>query len=148
MGGNKNNMRKIFILLFLFIVFSGSSAYTYCFSYAGEMFGIEPMILISIAKVESNFNHAAISWNKDGTYDYGLMQINSRWYKTLGEEIWNKLSNPCANVCVAAWILKQCIKEHGYNWDAIGCYNSKNKNKRIKYAKKIQKVLSSMVIHK
>jgi soluble lytic murein transglycosylase-like protein len=114
-----------------------SNAIAFCFEEAGETYGISPTLLWSIAKEESSFNPYAINKNTNGSYDYGVMQINSSWYKTLGAETWNSLSDPCTNVQVGAWILAQCIKRHGYSWNAVGCYNSGNPDKGKSYARRI-----------
>lgn len=42
---------------------------------------------------------------------------------------------------VGAWILSHCIRKHGYNWEAIGCYNSPNRERGISYAQKISAIL-------
>jgi len=105
------------------------------------MYGINPDLLWAIAKVESNFNHGAVSYNKNGSYDYGIMQINSSWYRHLGHDRWMALADPCYSIYVGAWILKQCINKHGYTWEAVGCYNASSKHKRNKYAWVVYKTL-------
>jgi len=105
------------------------------------MYGISPQLLWSIAKVESNFDPGAINRNHNGTYDFGIMQINSSWYPALGRAIWNQLGNPCMNVHVGAWVLAQCIQKHGNTWEAIGCYNASSKTKRVRYAVKVYDAL-------
>ena len=114
----------------------------FCFEEAGRLYNISPFLLWSITKVESNFQPNAINWNRNGTYDYGAMQINSSWYATLGHERWNMLGDPCMNVKVGAWILAQCIVRHGYNWQAVGCYNSAKKENRDRYARKVHAVIT------
>lgn len=52
------------------------------------------------------------------------MQINSWWFDTLGTERWQALADPCFNVRVGAWILRDCIDRHGYTWDGLACYRS------------------------
>jgi soluble lytic murein transglycosylase-like protein len=49
----------------------------FCFEDAGNKYGINPILLESIARVESNLNPKAINKNTNGTSDIGLMQINS-----------------------------------------------------------------------
>ena len=113
------------------------NAAAFCFEEAGETYGISPLLLWGIAKTESSLDPQAINRNTNGSYDYGVMQINSIWYRTLGAETWNALSDPCTNVRVGAWVLAQCIKRHGYNWEAVGCYNSGKSERRKVYAKKV-----------
>ncbi len=95
---------------------------------------MSPTILWAIAKEESNFDPAAVHLNKNGTYDFGLMQVNSWWADILGPEAWSALVEPCYNVKVGAWILSQCIQEHGYTWEAVGCYHSHSDKSKKKYA--------------
>ena len=123
------------------IIVSVQSAAAFCFVKAGEEYNISPQLLWAIAKSESNFNPSAINWNQNGSFDYGLMQINSWWYSKLGHERWMRLDDPCYNVKIGAWILDQCISKHGYTWGAVGCYNSKNKYRGAVYANKVYKNL-------
>ena len=118
------------------------SAHSFCFEEAGNYYGISPQLLWSIAKTESNFNPNAINRNTNGSYDYGIMQINSIWSKKLGKT-WSELSDPCTNVKVGAWILAQCIQDYGNTWRAVGCYNSRTPSKGDKYAAKVFRVISS-----
>ena len=76
----------------------------YCFAAAGAEYHIAPQLLWTIAKHESGFRADAINRNKNGSYDYGVMQINSTWYKTLGPQRWAQLSDPCFNIRTGAWI--------------------------------------------
>ena len=112
-----------------------------CFEEAGTQYGINPRILRAIAKVESNYNPRAINWNTNGTYDFGVMQINSIWAGTLGKDRWDSLGDPCSNIKTGAMILSGCMKKYGYSWEAIGCYNSQTPDKRDKYAMTVFKQL-------
>lgn len=121
----------IVMLLSLAITAQGEEL---CFDEAGNDYGINPQILRAIAAVESNYNPRAVNRNKNGTYDFGIMQINSRWGYSLGIDWWNTLGDPCNNIKGGAMILAQCMKQYGYSWEAIGCYNSRTPSKRDKYA--------------
>ncbi len=129
------------IILLLCFIFMPSYSFAFCFEEAGRMYGVSPQLLWAIAKVESNFNPKALNKNKNKSYDFGVMQINSSWAKTLGEELWQSLGDPCTNVKVGAWVLAQCIQTYGYTWEAVGCYNAKNPHKRARYANKVYNVL-------
>jgi hypothetical protein len=120
--------------LFLALV---TNAHSFCFEEAGAQYGINPQILRAIAKVESNFNPNAINKNSNGTFDVGLMQINSSWAATLGKERWKTLGDACSNTKTGAWILSMCMNKYGYTWKAIGCYNSQTPDKRDKYSKMV-----------
>ena len=113
----------------------GSSAQAFCFDRAGVMYGISPELLEAIARVESGLDPDAINRKIDGSSDYGLMQINSRWQEKLSGN-WRYLSEPCYNVMVGSWILRQCINRYGYTWDAVACYHTGKGMSDLKGAKK------------
>ena len=117
---------RIFLFSAFFLLFAVSTAYAqkYCFNYAGSRFGVSPSLLYAVAKIESSFRPHAIDYDSNGTYDYGVMQINSVWYKTLGLHDWSNLKNVCFNIQVGAWIMAQCQKRYNNTLQAIACYHS------------------------
>lgn len=142
-------MIKIFVIFIT--VFGVSFGLEECFKKAAFKYNVTLPLLLAIAKVESNFNVNALNKNRNGTYDIGIMQINTSnlsLLKRVGiikrdEELWI----PCKNVEAGAYILKLCIKRHGLTWRAVDCYN-KGKNAKgtggyvwrvYKYLKKIIK---------
>ncbi|ANA41746.1 transglycosylase (plasmid) [Geobacter anodireducens] len=124
-----------------------SAVWGFCFQEAGEEYGVAPEILYNIASVESSFKPTVIHWNTNGTYDYGLMGINSKWteWSPYIRKMWPYLGDPCINVKAGAWILSKCIKDYGYTWQGIGCYNSRTPEFNREYA---QKIFKSMVKHR
>ena len=60
-----------------------SQTIQYCITQASEYYQVNPLILWGIARVESNFNPYALNRNSNGSYDVGIMQINSAWIPTL-----------------------------------------------------------------
>lgn len=122
---------------------SGKTVHAFCFEEAGAAYGISPRLLWSISKGESNFNPAAVNYNTNGSYDFGLMQINSSWAPTLRKMgiPWRALADPCMNVMVGAWVLARCFSDYGYTWLAVGCYNSRTPSKRDRYAARIARIL-------
>lgn len=115
----------------------------FCFAEAGKAYGINPSLLKSIAKVESNLNPKAINKNLNGSIDIGVMQVNSSWISTLGLDGDKLISDPCYNVMTGTKILKNCIDRHGYTWEAVGCYNAVSKYKRVNYSWKIYNKLKA-----
>lgn len=98
-----------------------------CWDKAGEIYQLDPWLLVAIAKVESSFNNKALNdKNNNKTTDYGMMQINSIWLPTLSKMGISKedLFRPCVSVFVGAWIAKQGILKLGYNAQGIGAYNA------------------------
>ncbi len=129
------------IAMLLLLATGAAAVEPYCFDEAGAKYGINPQILRAIAKVESNNNPRAINWNTNGTYDFGVMQINSSWASTLGMERWNALGDVCTNIKTGAMILAACMEKYGYSWEAVGCYNSQTPAKRNRYANLVSKQL-------
>lgn len=109
----------------------------FCFEEAGQEYQISPQLLESIARTESNLNQRAMNRNTNGSLDYGLMQINSYWVRTFDLSSSDLMQDACYNAKVGAWILRQCMDRHGYNWEAVGCYNAANKAKGARYAWKV-----------
>lgn len=137
------------IFLLSFSVVSSKSASAFCFEEAGNRYGISPQLLYAISKGESSFNPLAINYNTNGTYDYGLMQINSTWEPVLRKLgiSWNNLADPCTNVMVGTWVLSQCIRDYGYTWSAVGCYNSRTPSKRDRYAARVARIVKHEQTH-
>lgn len=96
-----------------------------CWGAASQSNGIPVDVLKAVAKTESNFNPKAVNKNANGTYDIGMMQINSGWLPKL--EAFGvteaSLHDACTNLKVGAWILSNNAKKLGWNWNAIGAYN-------------------------
>jgi len=141
-------LKIVCLLVLIAIDVAGRDAYPFCFEEAGEMYGINPLILRSIARVESNFTPDAINKNSNGTFDIGLMQINTIWKPVLGEERWKYLGDACYNTKTGAWILATCMNRYGYNWKAIGCYNSQTPEKSEAYSRKVFSHLKKLEHHK
>ncbi len=136
-------------LIAIFLASSAASAYDVyerCFTEAGRSYNIAPVLLWAIAKHESRFNPAAVNRNRNGTYDFGVMQVNSAWYRVLGHERWMSLGDPCFNIHVGAWILSECVARHGYTWAAVGCYNSSNRARSAAYSQKIMSILKDVEV--
>jgi soluble lytic murein transglycosylase-like protein len=143
-------MRFTTLTFLLYISVSSSNpAAAFCFEEAGTRYGISPHLLYAISKGESSFNPMAINYNTNGTYDYGLMQINSTWEPALRKLgiSWNNLADPCTNVMVGAWVLSQCIRDYGYTWSAVGCYNSRTPSKRDRYAARVARIVKREQTH-
>lgn len=112
-----------------------------CWDDVASWYGVNVHLLYAIAKTESSFNPNAMNRNKNGTYDVGLMQINSTWLPTLRKYGVTEahLKDPCTNLQVGAWILSHNMARMGTTWEAVGAYNARNPQLRIKYAQKVYK---------
>lgn len=118
-----------------------------CWEEAAAFHNVDPWLLMSIAYVESRFNPNAVNRNKNGSYDTGMMQINSIWFPTLRKNGIdpNLLKDACASTYIGAWILSKNIKQYGYTWRAIGAYNSAKPSLGYKYAKKVYEAHASLI---
>jgi soluble lytic murein transglycosylase-like protein len=143
-------MLRIFAALVL-VVFATAAAHAGqqqprtmmdCFEEAGKMYKVPPMLLQSIAWVESRYDKNAENYNTNGSVDMGVMQINSLWLEPLSEYgVETKhLYNACYNISVAAWILRKQINEVGYNWQAVAHYHSRTPERGENYARKVARV--------
>ncbi|MBF0315135.1 MAG: lytic transglycosylase domain-containing protein [Oligoflexia bacterium] len=127
-----------------------------CFKDAGERYGINPLLLVAIAKQESNFNPQAVNKkNRNGTKDLGIMQVNSSWLRVLKEYGIDEknLFDPCTNINAAAWIFANAIKDHGSSWRAVGVYNvgsangERREKNRAQYAKSVYQHYVALKLH-
>jgi Transglycosylase SLT domain. len=158
-------MRKILITILLTIGISFAEVpYQECFIRAAMQYDIPYQILVAIAKVESGFRPWVININQNGrsvkvinpksveeaatylqylhdngyNYDVGVGQINVGNIKRLGLRP-QQLLDPCNNIMVSAYILKENILRYGLTWEAIWRYNG-----RRDYAFKVYNALISM----
>lgn len=129
-----------YVLTLSLIATVTTPVHAFCFDEAGERYGVSPFALWAITKAESDFNPGAVNYNKNGSIDVGLMQINSIHAKQLGKT-WDHLFDPCTNVMTGAWVLRQCIDQYGNTWEGIGCYNSRTPSIRNAYAARIAKII-------
>ena len=95
------------------------------FEYNGY-FGIDPLILKSIAVIESGEKIQIKHLNKNGTIDYGLMQINTFWVNRLHLDTLKLIHDPDYSIFWAAYILKMCFKRYGFTIKGLGCYHGNN----------------------
>jgi soluble lytic murein transglycosylase-like protein len=114
-----------------------------CFEQAGVYQGVNPSVLRAIAWVESRGDPTAIKRNANGSIDVGQLQINSIHFGDLAREgvPHGALTDPCVNIYVAAWLLKQKMVKYGNTWRAIGAYHSESPKLRDAYARSIQQTL-------
>lgn len=125
--------------------------YDACFAAVGSHFGIHPLLLKAIARQESSMVPTAINRNTDGSYDVGLMQINSQHFKpgkplyragVTGERLRDE---PCTNIAVGGWLLADAIRRNGMTWKAVGVYHSPTPWRQQDYASRVARKLIAEV---
>lgn len=119
------------LLLYLCLspVQAATPSHSACFIQAGRMYQIDPLLLEAIARRESSLNPRAINTrNRNGTSDYGMMQVNSGHLPVLKKKgiirSHRDLFDPCLNIQIGAWLLAQHFKVCGVNWNCLGSYNA------------------------
>lgn len=83
-------------------------------------YDIPVSLLFSIIYVESSFNPEAINKNANGTYDYGLMALNSKTFRGYTKE---ELSNPETNLRLGCEYLSKLKKRYKTWGEAVIHYN-------------------------
>lgn len=135
-------MRKNIPILIVGVMFAQvayGQADNACFEQAAKRYRVSAQLLRSISRVESGGNPAAFHRNANGSWDIGHMQINSAWLPTLAKYgiTKDRLTNPCVNTHVGAWILANNFRRMGYGWNAVGAYNANSPDKIAAYARKV-----------
>lgn len=113
-----------------------------CINQAAVAYHIPAALLLSVLGVEGGYAGTA-SPNRNGTFDYGPMQINTIWLskiKPYGYTREDIQYNPCKNVMVGAWILSQNIADSTDLWRGIGGYHSYTTSLNEDYQHKVWKV--------
>jgi hypothetical protein len=111
-----------------------------CINQAAIDYHVPAIAIVSVLKAEGGKIGTA-SKNKNGTVDYGPMQINSIWLsklKTVGYTEKQLQNDPCINVRVGTWILAQKIASGKDWWSGIGNYNSYTQSLNEKYRTRVK----------
>jgi soluble lytic murein transglycosylase-like protein len=117
-------MRRFSTAGLLFLLCAPAYAQT-CWEQAAQRYGVAANLLYAIARVESHVNPQAVNWThfaRTGSYDIGLMQINSAHLRSLARYGIHErdLYDPCTNIHVGAWLLAQTLSRHGVTWNGVG----------------------------
>lgn len=110
--------------------------YIECFKKAAYNYKVELPLLVAVAEKESGFNPKALNRdNKNGSFDIGIMQINSWWIKVPYEK--NHFYEPCFNISFGAFVMADSLKSWGYNWYGVGKYNASTPSKGYVYSQEL-----------
>jgi hypothetical protein len=113
-----------------------------CINKAAVQYHVPAMLIISVLRME-NGHVGSANVNKNGTVDYGPMQINSIWLPKIQKYGYTQYKiqyDPCANVAVGTWLLSQEIANDRTLWKGVGDYHSHTYHHNMAYRTKVQKI--------
>lgn len=97
-----------------------------CINRSAIVYHVPAKLILSVLKVEGGRNGMAKS-NRNGSFDYGPMQVNSVWLKKIkpfGYSSGDLQFNPCKNVEVGTWILSKAMANNSLVLNGVGDYHS------------------------
>ncbi len=115
-----------------------------CLMLAAQTYEVPPAVMLGILQVEGG-KIGLESRNTNGTADLGPMQINTLWIPELSQK-WgvNEATarkwvrdDPCTNMGVSAWILRNHMNETGSLAKAIAHYHSRTPTHGTAYKGKV-----------
>lgn len=118
-----------------------------CIIKASRKYQVNPLLVRAVMNVEGG-RVGTISKNTNGTYDLGIMQINTIWLDKLNKYgiTWKELVyDPCVNIHVGAWILGNEIKKSDNVWQGVGNYHSRTPKFHERYKAKVQKEFTKLL---
>jgi soluble lytic murein transglycosylase-like protein len=87
-----------------------------------KKYELDESLLLSLIMIESRINPNAVNYNRNGTIDRGLCQLNSNTFKHLDDEAF---FHPETNIKNGAELLAWCLKKAGYDIPtALAIYNA------------------------
>lgn len=111
-----------------------------CINQAATEYQVPAALIMAIIQVEGGQAGLAMP-NTNGSFDLGVMQINTAWVPTLetkGYRLSDIQNDSCKNVNVGTWILSQCLNHDAHHLIiAVGDYHSHTPALNQAYATKI-----------
>ena len=114
-----------------------------CINSAAIAYHVPVEIILSVMKQEGGKNAQAVR-NKNGTIDYGVLQINSVWLPKIAAYGYTKEDiqyNACKNILAGVWILSKSIANGKNVWSGIGNFHSHTPDHNRDYRNDIYKKL-------
>ncbi len=118
-----------------------------CITEAAHDNGLHPLLVRAVLNVEGG-RVSSVTRNSNGSYDLGLMQINTTWLPVLRRfhVKWQDLTDkPCVNIRVGSWILANKIKGEDDYWVGVGNYHSKTPTYNRRYRQRVYHELERLM---
>ena len=121
-----------------------------------HLYDLPPRVLPSIQRVEGG-RPGLVHHNKDGTDDYGVMQVNTRWLvplsrytRTSVETVRRRLTTePCYNIAAAGAIMRSSLNEVGGDlMRAVGDYHSHTHALNLSYQTEVLHAATIMFVQR
>lgn len=110
-----------------------------CINQAAVTYYVPAKVIISVIATEGG-NVGDARQNKNGTYDYGPMQVNSSWLATIKKYGYTQRLlqyDPCVNVMAGTWILSNKISQSSDYWSGVANYHSVTPTLNARYKIKV-----------
>ena len=127
-----------------------------CMVATASFYQLPPRVLPSIQVVEGG-QPGTVSRNTDGSFDLGVMQVNTRWVPyfasvtgmTRAEARERLTGDPCFNIAAAGAIMRLCLNETGGDlMRAVGIYHSHTPARADAYQAKVLKAATKLFVLK
>ena len=123
-----------------------------CMALVAELYALPPRVLPSIQRIEGG-RPGLIIQNRNGTEDYGVMQVNSLWLPVIAQytntspaTVRSRLiERPCYNIASAGLILRTYLDQADGNlMVAVGNYHSHTPAHHHAYRSKVLQAARSL----
>lgn len=97
-----------------------------CIHQIADTYDVPPALIRAVHDIEGGHKGQAVR-DGNGTYDLGVMQINTIWLSKLHSyhiSATDLLENACTNIAVGAWILRRQYARFGTWWNAVAAYHA------------------------
>ena len=127
-----------------------------CMALVAHLYALPPRVLPSIHQVEGGAP-GIVHHNRDGTDDFGVMQVNTRWLGPLSrytrtsiDTVRRRLiAEPCYNIAAAGAIMRTYLNEaHGDLMAAVGDYHSHTHALNLSYQTEVLHAATVMFVQR
>ena len=119
-----------------------------------QLYALPPRVLPSIHRVEGGAV-GLVHHNRDGSDDFGLMQVNTRWLRPLAsythtsvDTVRRRLTGEaCYNIAAAGAVMRTYLNEtHGDLMRAVGDYHSHTPALNLGYRTEVLAAATAMFV--